>query len=252
MASAPASAGTTESAAGRDRLALPRQLTIELRRDGAWVVDGVLFGAVSDIEPAVLRAARTGLFAGVVVFGDARSESPAWRQLSDVLSRSGLSPIRHAGRAAPVDFAMSVRATPPAESPRPAAPLAASVEAERAAALPDARQVTLSTVGLHVAGPANREENRRKLVAVFERRFDAFRRCYPLAHPHADNASFGVDLLIPAQGGKPALRQTRTRLRGAEFKACMHRVFEAISFDPPPTSRSEIISYSVLFKPGAD
>lgn len=249
----------TASGASSDRIALPRHLTIELRRDGAWIVDGVRFASVNDIEPAILRAARTGLFSGVAVFGEARGESPAWHQLSDVLSRAGLAPIRHAGRAAPVDFALSVRASPPVEAlraPRAAAP----AEADRATTAPLAEgtpspaegpPVTLSTVGLHVAGPANREENRRKLVAVFERRFDAFRRCYALAHPHTDNASFGVDLLIPAKGGKPTLRQTRTRLRGGEFKACMHRVFEAISFDPPPTSRSEIISYSVLFKPGA-
>jgi len=242
------------------KLALPRHLTIELRRDGTWAVDGVRFASVPELEPAVLQLARSGMFTGVAVFGAARGENPAWRQLSDVLSRAALAPIRHAGRAAPIDLALLVRASPAAENLRLERPAAAASEADAASLVPrpdtaasaGARAVSLSTVGLHVAGPANREENRRKLVALFERRFDAFQRCYGLAHPHAENASFGVDLLIPAKGGKPTVRQTRTRLRGAEFKACMLRVFEALVFEPLPTSRSEIVSYSVLFKPGAE
>jgi len=200
------------------------------------------------------------MFTGVAVFGEARGENPAWHQLSDVLSRAGIAPIRHAGRAAPIDLALLVRGSPAAENLAPERPVPAASEADAASLVPrsgtaasaGARAVSLSTVGLHVAGPANREENRRKLVAVFERQFDAFQRCYGLSLPHAENASFGVDLLIPAKGGKPTVRQTRTRLRGPEFKACMLRVFEAIGFEPPPTSRSEIISYSVLFKPGAE
>jgi hypothetical protein len=109
--------------------------------------------------------------------------------------------------------------------------------------------VELATVGLHVAGPLSAEPERRRLVRTLERNFAAFRRCHELAKPHEQNLSYGVDLLIPKQGGKAQLRQTRTRLSGEGFQACMQRAFRAIRFDAPSTARPEIVSYSVLFKP---
>jgi hypothetical protein len=57
-----------------------------------------------------------------------------------------------------------------------------------------------------------------------------------------------VDLLVPKAGGKAQVRETRTRLVGDAFKTCMDRVFQAMQFEPLPTGRDEIISYSVLFK----
>ena len=46
------------------------------------------------------------------------------------------------------------------------------------------------------------------------------------------------------------LLETRTRLDGTGFKSCMRDAFEAIRFFAPPSGRPEIVSYSVLFKPG--
>ena len=111
--------------------------------------------------------------------------------------------------------------------------------------------MTLASVGLHVGGALNREPHRSRLVRVFERQFDAFRSCHPRADRHTQGLSFGVDLLIPKAGGRAKVRQTRTRLEGKGFRACMHGAFEAIRFAPPPTERDEIVSYSVLFKPNA-
>jgi hypothetical protein len=109
--------------------------------------------------------------------------------------------------------------------------------------------VALATVGLHVDGAMNREPQRGRLVRVFEREFNAFRRCHERAEKHEQGASFGVDLLIPKAGGRASVRQTRTRLASKAFRSCMHAAFEAIRFAPPPTGRAEIVSYSVLFKP---
>jgi hypothetical protein len=46
-------------------------------------------------------------------------------------------------------------------------------------------------------------------------------------------------------------RDPRTRLEGEgyrSFHGCMERAFQGISFEPMPSGRDEIISYSVLFK----
>jgi hypothetical protein len=86
-------------------------------------------------------------------------------------------------------------------------------------------------------------------VRLFERQFDTFKRCHARAEPHAEGASFGVDLLIPKEGGTAKVRETRTRLTSKDFQACMRRAFEAIRFTPTASERPEIVSYSVLFKP---
>ena len=99
------------------------------------------------------------------------------------------------------------------------------------------------------AEEANTEAARRNLVKLFERNFAAFRRCHASAAEHTQNASFGVDLLVPKEGGRAKVRQTRTALSGPAFKSCMERAFEAIRFEAPVTARPEIVSYSVLFKP---
>ena len=111
--------------------------------------------------------------------------------------------------------------------------------------------VALMSMGLHVDGLLNREPHRGRLVRVFEREFPAFKRCHGRASPHTEGASYGVDLLIPSGGGRAKVRATRTRLDGAAFGSCMRAAFEAIRFPPPPSERPEIVSYSVLFKPGA-
>lgn len=240
---------------------LPRYLTIELRRDGTWFADGVKMAGFGELELAARKAAASRLFAGVVIFSDGASDA-AWPQLFDMLSRAGLGPVRQAPRGAPPELSGSLPVAPPdrpqsralaATAPTLVPEAAAPSRSELSPGVPaaDPAQPELLTVGLHVAGPANEERNRRRLVAAFERHFGAFRRCHALAVPHVQNASFGVDLLIPAQGGKATVRQTRTRIAGGEFRSCMHRALQAIHFEPLPTARPEIVSYSVLFKPPA-
>jgi len=146
---------------------------------------------------------------------------------------SGAAPLVSAGRApavaASVARASSVR-------PRPA---------------PSGPPVTLASMGMHADGLLNREPHRSRLVRLIEREFPAFKRCHGRAAPHEQGASFGVDLLIPKEGGRAKVREARTRLEGAGFSSCMRSAFEAIRFPPLPSERPEIVSYSVLFKPGA-
>jgi hypothetical protein len=140
---------------------------------------------------------------------------------------------------------------PAATASATAAPRAIAPKPSAAPSQPRRPRVTLATVGLHVGGKLNQEPHRGRLVRVFEQQFAAFRKCHDRAEPHEQGASFGVDLLIPKEGGRGSIRETRSRLENKAFRTCMRAAFESIRFAPPPTERPEIVSYSVLFKPAA-
>jgi hypothetical protein len=224
--------------------ALPRQFSVEVARGGVLFADGTRLGARSELERWAQRALAGSRFAGAVVFGDEEHDAAAITEAMDVLRRVGFE-VRRAARPAPAE--LSAARTPgltPVVTAGRAPPLVSPVSSA-----PRPPTVTLASVGLHVDGTLNREPHRGRLLRVFEREFNAFRRCHERAEKHAQGASFGVDLLIPKSGGRATLRQTRTRLTSKAFRTCMHGAFEAIRFAPPPSGRAEIVSYSVLFKP---
>lgn len=225
---------------------LPRQFTVELTRDGAVFADGARVRTVEEVESAARRAIATPtFFAGAAVFSDFPDE-PRAREVSAALKRAGFATVRSVRRAAPPELSAAAPVLAPAipGAKAPAVPVPPPPEAAG-----EPRRVEVLTVGLHVAGPLGLEPHRSRLLRAFEQNFGAFARCHALASPHAQNASFGVDLLVPTRGGRGAVRQTRTRLSGGEFQSCMRRAFESVSFEPPPTARPEMVSYSLLFKP---
>jgi hypothetical protein len=226
-------------------LPLPRFFTVELTRAGELFADGKRLSSGSELILDAKRSADTRAFAGAVVFGSVERDAPRLRELSEALSRAGFVRILSVGRDAPSELsAAAARPLPPA--PQHGAPAPGSGDA---AVREEPVGVQVATVGLHVGGAYKDESSRRHLVELFEKKFDDFQRCHHLAGQHAQNASFGVDLLVPTGGGKATLRQTRTRLTGEGFQGCMQRVFQTIRFGPPPTGRPEIVSYSLLFKP---
>ncbi|HTV20632.1 MAG TPA: hypothetical protein VMG12_18240 [Polyangiaceae bacterium] len=232
--------------------ALPRQFSVEVGPGGVLVADGTRLGAATELERWAQRASTAARFNGAVVFGDEARDGAVISEVVERLHRAGFAEVRRVGRAAPVEWSALAKAAPPVIAGRPApAASAPRASAASAAAVPRAPTVTLASVGLHVDGVLNREPHRTRLVRVFEREFNAFRRCHERAERHAEGASFGVDLLIPKDGGRGKVRQTRTRLGSKDFRSCMLGVFEAIRFAPPPSERPEIVSYSVLFKPNA-
>jgi hypothetical protein len=249
--------------------ALPRQFTVELAPDGDVIADGSRLGEATELEFWARRAAASRAFAGSVLFSDRPADDLRVRQLHELLERVGLQPVRSVRRAAPSEFGVRTPAAPSAAlsaavpqpppvlgqaGPRESRDGTATENASRAWPSAEKKRpskVELATVGLHVAGPLGADPERRRLIRTLERHFGAFRRCHELAKPHGRNLSYGVDLLIPKQGGAAQLRQTRTRLTGDGFQSCMQKAFRAIRFDPPSTARPEIVSYSVLFKPTA-
>lgn len=242
--------GVASSSERRDaaRARLPRQFTVELTRDGAIFADGARVRTIDEIEDRARRAIATPtFFAGAAVFADLPDE-PRLSAVSAALKRAGFATVRSLRRAAPLELSAAAPAPTPAMpvAKLPAAPPAAVASPETT---PEAREVDVLTVGLHVARPLGLEPYRSRLLRAFEKEFGAFARCHAHASPHAQNASFGVDLLVPARGGRGAVRQTRTRLTGDSFHSCMRRAFEGVLIEPPPTARPEIVSYSLLFKP---
>jgi len=250
---------------------LPRQFSVEVGPGGALFADGTRVGAPSELARWAQRAAAGARFAGAVVFGDPERDGDMLAQAVAVLQQAGFADVRRVGRpapaalsaarasgVAPVVAAAAAPAVPvglpaPAATaaPAPAAKVADAAAATRPRPASSGPAVSLLSMGLHVDGLLNREPHRGRLLKVFEREFPAFKRCHGRASPHAEGASFGVDLLIPSGGGRAKVRDTRTRLDGAAFGSCMRAAFEAIRFPAPPSERPEIVSYSVLFKPGA-
>jgi hypothetical protein len=246
---------------------LPSYYTVEVGPNGALVADGSLLASAAELDALARAAATGGSFAGAVLFADARAGAAA-DEVAGVLRRAGFRTLVEVRRSAPVELSPLARAereraerervrqakqrlvaegiiegdapTPGASRP---APPPATVARQRAPG------VELQTVGLYLSGPANTSATRRQLVKLFERSFPAFRRCHADAGEHTENLSFGVDLLVPKEGGGAKVRQTRTRLTGNAFKACMERAFQAIRFEPLPSARPEIVSYSLLFRP---
>jgi hypothetical protein len=260
VSSGVAVAVTSSASAENAPSSLPRQFAVEVGPAGVLFADGSRLGAPSELVRWAQRAVVSARYAGAVVFGDPVRDARAVAEIMETLRSAGFAEVRSAGRAAPPELsairagaAPLVTANTPAAMPAPAAssPGAAVSAARPAPAEPRRPRVTLASAGLHVGGKLNQEPHRGRLVRVFEQQFAAFRRCHERAEAHEQGASFGVDLLIPKEGGRGSIRETRSRLQSKGFRSCMRGVFESIRFAPPPTERPEIVSYSVLFKPSA-
>lgn len=218
---------------------------MELTRAGELFADGKRLSSGSELVLEAQRSADTRAFAGAAVFGSAERDGLRLRELREALSRAGFVRVFSVGRDAPPELSAAA-GRPLLAAARHTAPAPGSGDP---ALGEEPAGVQVVTVGLHVGGAYKDESSRRHLVGLFEKKFDDFQRCHLLAGQHAQNASFGVDLLVPTVGGTATMRQTRTRLTGEGFQGCMQRVFQTIRFGPPPTGRPEIVSYSLLFKP---
>lgn len=148
---------------------------------------------------------------------------------SDGLVAPGTPPTRE---ATPPSGAEPVPGAPPAADERPGPPL------------PELR---VKSFGLHVGGAAKDEEQRRAAQRALERGFPRFLDCYRLVEQPGVEGTFGADLRVEVDGGRPAVSRPRTALRGDAFRACMIRAFESTRFEAPSIGRVLVVSYSVKF-----
>ena len=153
-------------------------------------------------RPGPRAIATPTFFAGAVVFADLGTDEPRLSEVSAALKRAGFATVRGVRRAAPPELSAAAPVLTPATSVAklPSVPPPARGSDRRGV---PPRKVEVLTVGLHVARPLGLEPHRSRLLRAFEKEFGAFERCHGLASPHAQNASFGVDLLVPAGGGGP-------------------------------------------------
>jgi hypothetical protein len=164
----------------------------------------------------------------------------------------GVTRVAFAGSAtaplsqAPPSAAAAAQPPPPApadKAPESAAP-AAPAATEPAGALPE---VIVETVGLHVGGGRNDNAEKAPFLRAIEPHRDGLRACFVKAEEPEKGGTFGVDLLIGRAGGKPEVRQPRTGMKGAEFRQCVVRAFEQITFDKPAKGPT-MISYSIRYR----
>jgi hypothetical protein len=143
------------------------------------------------------------------------------------------------GAEPPPDGSSPAEAPPaPGPAPAPGAP------EKRGPPLPELRA---KSFGLHVGGAARDAAARDDFLRALERNSWRYLECYQLIEKPGSEGTFGADLHVGGQGGKPSVSGVRTKLKGAEFRSCMERALESTKFDPTPSGRSVVVSYSLKF-----
>lgn len=140
-----------------------------------------------------------------------------------------------------------------AEIPEEGGPEAPTDEAEKPeeteepeeTALPE---VDIRNIGMHIGGEENTAEQKRPIRAEVTKHYDAMRRCYAKAVDPAKTATFGVDMRIPGDGGRPTISKPRSGLKGEGVKECLVAAFEAIEFPRQPNGQPRMVSYSIEFR----
>jgi hypothetical protein len=120
-----------------------------------------------------------------------------------------------------------------------------------AAALPESQpplpDIKVNNIGMHIGGGPNDNVSKAPIRDSVKPHFDAFRRCWRhVQDPDRKGGDFGVDLLIPHEGGKAEVNQPRTAIKGEAFTPCVLEAFQAIDFLKPRTGRTTV-SYSLRF-----
>ncbi len=114
-------------------------------------------------------------------------------------------------------------------------------------ALADLPNVTVKNIGLHIGGGPNTRVAKRPIRDAVKPHYDDLLRCYAKAHHPRDKATYGVDIRIPADGGKARISNPRTSLRGTGLRGCMQAVFKKVFFPEPPRGKTTVVSFSVRF-----
>jgi hypothetical protein len=162
-------------------------------------------------------------------------------------SPAASSSAREPSAPAPGVFAEPLPTTPvePPASPGEAPPEEPQLKPVVASG-PPLPEVRVKSYGLHIGGGL--EQDREPVLRTLEHSFPRFLACYPLVEEAGKEGTFGVDLVVPTEGGRPRVDQPRTGLRGEAFKACMLKVFETLKFKPQ--RRATAVSYSLKFSVG--
>jgi len=228
---------------------LPPYFSVAITDDGAILADGAPVADLDALAVLASSVAASGKVEGAAVLTSGATPSSRRNEVVRVLVDAGFVHVRIGPIPAPAAATRSSSESPARPSAAQAAPSGdeATAPAERADPEP-VSDVGVETIGLHVGGSSNDDEERSSFLSVLEMAFDDLRACFPKAAPTQRTRSFGVDLYIPSSGKEPKVRDVRTSLRGEEFERCAVAAFERLTFAPPPRGPT-VVSYSVRFDP---
>lgn len=145
--------------------------------------------------------------------------------------------------SAPSDLARPP--TSPAQPPEAPAFEAGPVTPERHG--PPLPELSIKSFGLHIGGSAADAAARADFLKALEASTPSYLDCYRTIDEPGRTGTFGADLTVGGNGGKPRVGKPRTKLPGQSFQACMVRVLEGVSFPRTPSGRAVVVSYSVKF-----
>jgi hypothetical protein len=112
--------------------------------------------------------------------------------------------------------------------------------------------VTVRNIGIHIGGGPNDSATKAPIAESVSPHFDELRDCWQKVDDPARGGTFGVDLLVPAAGGRAVVSHPRTALRGDAFRDCVVAALEKIDFAKPRGGRRTVatcVSYSLAFVP---
>jgi len=145
--------------------------------------------------------------------------------------------------------APSAVVTPEAAASTPAAAASAPLEASAPAPPAPVPAVTVENIGMHIGGGPNDAETKAPIGGSVAPHFDELKSCWAQIDDPARGGDFGVDLLIPAEGGRATVSHPRSILGPQAFRDCVVGVFTGIDFAKPRTGRTTV-SYALRFTPG--
>jgi hypothetical protein len=107
---------------------------------------------------------------------------------------------------------------------------------------------TVAYIGLHIGGGPNDKATKAPFERAIAKHFAELAECYAHLEKRGATGTFGIDLLVPATGGRATSSNARTALPGAAFRDCAVHVFETVDFDKPKLGATKL-SYAVRFTP---
>jgi hypothetical protein len=130
-----------------------------------------------------------------------------------------------------------------ATAPSPTASASAAPVAD--APLPN---VEVKFYGLHVGGGKNDKAEHAPIISSINAHTDDFKRCFAKVDD-PKKGTFGVQLIIPGEGGKADVSHPKTTFKGDAFRDCMIDAYKGIDFEKPKGGVKTNATYSLIFTP---
>ena len=174
--------------------------------------------------------------------------APLWLALGVLLIACDHVPAEHVAPVASTSPVSSLPSPSPVEAGVPTPPDAGSPPVAAVASAPaPLPAVTVENIGMHIGGGPNDAVTKAPIGGSVAPHVGELRACWSQVDP-PKAGDFGVDLLIPAEGGRAEVSHPRSILGPQAFRDCVVSVFSGIDFAKPRTGRTTV-SYSLRFTP---